>query len=68
MGMIQTIKRLIFCGLMGAVLVISSNAVAEEQATPKEEGVVQQQETSNWGEAGKDVKEAAGSEIGRAHV
>jgi len=61
MKMMHTINRVIICGLTLAVVSYLSNAVAEEQATPKEEGIVQQQEANKWGEAGKEVKEAAGS-------
>ena len=61
MKMMHTINRVIICGLTFAVVSFLSNAVAEEQATPKEEGIVQQQEANKWGEAGKEVKEAAGS-------
>jgi hypothetical protein len=61
MKMMHTINRVIICGLTLAVVSFLSNAVAEEQTTYKEEGIVQQQEASKWGEAGKEVKEAAGS-------
>jgi hypothetical protein len=61
MKMRHTLNQVVICGLTLAVVSCLSNAVAEEQTSPRKEGVVQQQEASKWGEAGKEVKAAAGS-------
>lgn len=62
MKMMQTINRIVLCGGVVAMIALAINATASEQtAPPTGEEAERQQEGNAWDEAGKEVREAAGS-------
>lgn len=58
----RMIKKMCCYGFAAAMIALPVHGATEEQPVPKEQGSVErQQQESRWNEAGKDVKEAAGS-------